>query len=196
MLLAAHAGITLGTAILFKNALSRASATEGQQAGQRFAASGKRLEKLKPLIDYRWVLLGSLLPDMIDKLVGMVILGDIISNGRIFCHTLLFPVALTLIGLFLYRWRGKAWFLSLSFGCAMHLILDQMWLEPKTLFWPAYGWTFEKYDLSNWLADMIHMLLTDPLVFVPEIVGGILLCGFAAVLLRRGRVYAFLKGAW
>jgi len=98
---------------------------------------------------YQASALGSLLPDIIDKPVGQFFFRDTFSNGRIFCHTLLFLILITLAGLCLYRSRGKTWLLGFSFGTFMHLIQDQMWLEPRTFLWPLYGFAFEKIDLTH-----------------------------------------------
>lgn len=56
-------------------------------------------EKLGYRIDYRVVFIGALLPDMIDKPLGMILLP--LHNGRVFAHTLLF--ALMLLSLSLKR---------------------------------------------------------------------------------------------
>ena len=106
MLLFGHIGITLGVAWLIES-------------------------KLRVKIDYRQIAIGSLLPDMIDKPVGMILLP--INNGRIFGHTLLFLLILLIISL---KYRK---FLFLSFASFLHLIEDEIWNEPETLFWPLLG---------------------------------------------------------
>jgi hypothetical protein len=54
---------------------------------------------------YGLLLLGSMLPDIIDKLVGMWLWPDDISNGRIFSHTLLLSIIILAAGVW---WRLKA----------------------------------------------------------------------------------------
>jgi GTP-binding protein len=73
MLLFAHTGITLGTAKVMAR------------------AAGWREKGLPAQLDYRLVLIGSMLPDLIDKPLGGVILP--LGNGRIYSHTLLFLLA-------------------------------------------------------------------------------------------------------
>jgi hypothetical protein len=58
------------------------------------------------------------------------------------------------------------------------LYLDEMWLSPRTLLWPLYGWTFEKTDVSHWLKDLLIWLRTDPSVYIPEIIGALFLGAF------------------
>ncbi|MCK4476335.1 MAG: metal-dependent hydrolase [Methanophagales archaeon] len=83
-----------------------------------FFVIGKILRKD---IDYRYVLLGSILPDLIDKPIGAVILKDYFSNGRIFSHTLAFVTLLSLFAIL----NGKM--IILSFCSFLHLLEDSMW---------------------------------------------------------------------
>lgn len=208
MLILGHAGITLGVAVLLKSTLAsnyslqprvsrvveRDESTPRMQSAQNGPSRGraKWLTFLRK-IDVRLLLIGSLLPDIIDKPVGTFFFRDSLSNGRIFCHTLVFLLLITLAAFYLYRSHGKAWLLILSFGTFTHLICDQMWLTPQTLLWPVYGWAFPKYDLTNWLQNILYALRTDPGVYVPELVGAVLLVWFAVVIVRRKKVYALLK---
>lgn len=45
--------------------------------------------KNKISIDYRFVMLGSILPDMIDKPIGAFLFRNTFHNSRIFAHTLI-----------------------------------------------------------------------------------------------------------
>lgn len=193
MLPFAHTGITLGAAWLLKSGLTRGrvlSATRCDYTGQVNPSAPHRSGVS---MDYRLVMVGAMLPDLVDKPIGVFLFRDTFSNGRIFCHTLLFLIVISLAGLYLYRGRGGIWLLILSFGTFTHLILDQMWLDPGTLLWPIYGFTFPKVDLSNWTLNMWHMLQTDPAIYVPELVGMIILAGFVAVLAHREKVLAFIR---
>lgn len=192
MLLLGHMGITLGTAALLDGAFSRSSSLSSQST-QRTEQTRQTKPSLLSKIDLRLLLIGALLPDIIDKPLGQVFLRDTLSNGRIFCHTLLFLILITLAGFYLYRRRKKTWLLIVSFGTLMHLILDQMWLEPRTLVWPLRGLSFEKTDLTHYVQDTIHGLHTSPAVYVPEIVGaGILIC-FVWMMVQRRTMFAFIR---
>jgi len=186
MLIFGHAGITLGAAVMLNGALSKSYPLCAGGRASCLASLGNR-------IDIRLLLVGSLLPDIIDKPVGQFFFRDTFSNGRIFCHTLLFLVVITLVGLYLYRGHGKLWLLVFSFGTFTHLIFDQMWLESRTFLWPLYGFGFEKIDLSHWTQGVFHALLTEPAVYVPELVGVVILVWFALVTVRKRKVYAFIR---
>ena len=148
MLLFGHIGITLGVAWLIES-------------------------KLKVRINYGLIILGSLLPDAIDKPLGMFLLP--FNNGRIFAHTLLFILILLLIGL---KYRKS---LFLSFASFLHLIEDEMWKVPRTLFWPLLG-NFPPGDysrFSEYIADKVSKYTTSfSPTFIFEIIGLIIILIF------------------
>lgn len=183
-MLLAHTGLTLGIARGLDGLLLRCSSSSQLSRWPR---------KLVDRVDYRLVLVGSLLPDLIDKPVGIYLFRETFSNGRIFGHSLLFLLFLFLLGLYLhhrFRWSGG---LILCFCSAIHLLLDGMWSDPKTLLWPLYGFAFEKEDLALWIPHMLCALKTQPCVYVPECLGAICLVGFGVELLLRREVLRFLK---
>lgn len=189
MLPLGHMGITLGAAVLLDGAIFG-----GYPLSRR---STQRTQETRPSllsqIDLRLLLIGSILPDIIDKPVGQVFFRDTFSNGRIFCHTLLFPLLVAFAGLYLYRRYRKTWPLVLSFGTFVHLILDQMWLEHRALLWPLYGFAFEKIDLTGYEEGILHGLRTSPAVYVPEIIGAGILVWFVFMLIRGRRAHAFIR---
>lgn len=119
-------------------------------------------------IDFRAVLVGSMLADAIDKPLGMALGID----GRNVAHTAVFAVALTLLGLWAAS-RGRTGVGWLAFGNWTHLALDGMWWQPGVLLYPAYGWAFPPATIT--VFDLIRVLLENPLVWAGEAVGGTLL---------------------
>lgn len=203
MLVFGHTGITLGTAALLAGVLgnSRLSKTTRNEAIESSPHHSYVVPKRKASwltylgshIDIRLLLIGSLLPDIIDKPVGQFFFRATFNNGRIFCHTLLFLILVTVAGIYLYRCYSKTWLLTFSFGTLTHLIFDQMWCAPRTLFWPILGLTFQRADISNWMPDIFQALLTNPVVYLPELVGAVILIWFAWLLLHRRNIYSFIK---
>ena len=74
----------------------------------------------------------------------------------------------------------------------MHLLLDQMWLVPETLFWPLFGTNFPKEDIAHWITSILDGLIKNPAVFIPEIIGAIILVWFAIILLHKKKALAFI----
>lgn len=105
--------------------------------------------QLRIIIDPAFLAIGAILPDLIDKPLGRVIFAHTIANGRIIGHTLLFSFLIFLIGLYLYDKRREIIVLTLATGSFFHLMEDQMWNTPKTLFWPIFGLRFPKGSLDN-----------------------------------------------
>ena len=119
----------------------------------------------RPNFDIRWLALGAVLPDLIDKTIGLLIFPQYIDNGRIYAHTLLFSIILTVLA---FHFKNRI-SISVSFGAWTHLAFDKMWEVPDTLAWPAYGLIFPKTDFypGRW----IEMLFTDPYIYSTEILG-------------------------
>ena len=84
--------------------------------------------------------------------------------------------------------------LALSAGTFMHLILDEMWQTPQTLFWPLLGFSFPKEDLEGWVSNIWKALFSDPHLYIPEVVGLVVLLVLGIYLLKRRGVIKFLKG--
>ena len=209
MLVLGHTGITLGAAVLLSGAVTGRYFYKTKQ----YKVAGASLYSSKPVptlndslnhkaswltslarhVDIRLLLIGSLLPDIIDKPLGHFFFREALSNGRIFGHTLLFLILLTIAGLYLYWRLSKIWPLNLSFGTLIHLIFDQMWQTPKTLLWPLFGFAFEREDITDWIPNILNSLLTKPEVYVPELVGGAIIIWFTWIVLRRRKFFSFIK---
>ena len=204
MLILGHTGLTLGAAVLLSGVLgSILSQTPENNPGQPIEKVATRplqsrtrpaawFTSLASRIDIRFLFLGSLLPDIIDKPIGQLLFRDTFSNGRIFSHTLLFFILVTVTGIYLSRTRGKNWLPAIAFGVFTHLVFDQIWNIPKTLLWPLYGFAFEKINLCGWAGGLFYALLNNPEVYLPELIGGIILLLLAWTLVRRQGVKIFL----
>ncbi|MFC2035727.1 metal-dependent hydrolase [Chloroflexota bacterium] len=206
MLLFGHIGITVGVGKTCDILMSIAGSSNGCQpdSSLRFDAvfcEGRlrlrywlnRIKDRITSIDYRLVLLGSLLPDIIDKPVWFFVGNNTSLSGRDYAHTLLFNLPLLISGLVLIGYR-KSWLLILSLASFMHLILDQMWDSPETLLWPLLGSLPEK-ETVGWLSNIFQGLLY-PEVYIPEIIGLAIILLFIYRLLKRGGVTSFIrKGA-
>ena len=151
---------------------------------------------LKGRIDMRFVLVGALLPDIIDKPIGNIIFASSIGYGRIFGHTLLFVLILAAIG-FLLHGKNRDNAICLSFATFLHLIEDRMWEIPEVLFYPMYGFDFPSRTVTyeHWYDYFATMAVNSyapslSYVFVSEIVGIcviVVLCIVFAGSLRKDR---------
>jgi inner membrane protein len=176
-----HVGVTWGGTLLLSRLWRRLPIPgAGTTAGRPSIAA----------IDYRFVILGSILPDLIDKPLGVFILADELSNGRVFAHSLLFVLLLLAAALVWWRTAGPA-LSCLALGSAAHLILDRLWEEPQTLFWPLFQLRPERQDVSDWPQQMLEHLFADPYVYVSEVVGAVIIVALLASLAARRGLRSF-----
>jgi hypothetical protein len=140
--------------------------------------------------DYRWAIpcaIGSVLPDLVDKPLDLVIFSQSIGNGYIYGHTLLAALALGVLGLLiLIVWKNPI-IAGIAAGIFSHQVLDLMWREPKSWFFPAYG----AFPRPTHISDIITLLMNEihnPL----EIFLFIFLCAGIGVFIFRYRITTFI----
>ena len=205
MFLFAHVGITLGATIVVNKAISMwpekpktnlsdsIPIPEINEANDMRRSISKRigLVTLSDFLDIRLLMIGALVPDIIDKPLCLLGFGD----GRSITHTLLVAIIILLIGSYVYKRFKKTWLLAINVGMFTHLLLDSMWTKPQTLLWPLYQWalpapsdriTLELIDIS-WNAE-----LHKPGTIIPELIGILILIGFIGILFYEHKLKTFL----
>lgn len=158
-----------------------------------------------PGMDLRWVVLGSLLPDLIDKPIGSVLFNDALGSHRLAAHAIGFPVVVLLVVLAATR-RGRIRraMVAVVIGALFHLVLDAAWADPEAFWWPLFGWTFPE-QAGSALGPLLRRMLTDPLVWAGEATGAVYLVflwrrhlaapGALRAALRTGMVPMPLRGS-
>lgn len=144
-------------------------------------------------IDYRIILIGSILPDLIDKPLGAFLFRSTFHNSRIFGHTLAFSIILLFVGLILLNKYKNKCILLLGICSVIHLILDSMWFYPSILFWPYFGWRFPVRPEGNWIKSDILRLLTDPAYYIPEIIGFLIILYYFVKLVKSKQIRTFIN---
>ncbi len=113
-----------------------------------------------PAIDHRLVIVGALLPDLVDVVVG----GGFGAEAGV-AHTLVFAVALmfAIMGATIGRrlWRRRL--LAIPIGWFFHLILDPVWSNAELFWWPVKGASFgdvplPAFDRSPVLAVVLEVV--------------------------------------
>ena len=124
-----------------------------------------------PAMDLRILVLGAVLPDLIDKPIGSILFTSYFGTGRIYAHTLLFA-AVVLGGVMAVTRRGtparKRW-MALPIGLLLHLLLD-MPIDAETLWWPVLGLTFPSFAEGAFV-DLVAYMVNSPWVIIQEIAG-------------------------
>ena len=137
-------------------------------------------------IDFRLLALGALLPDIIDKPLGHLILSE--NNGRIIAHTLIFAIFAVALAIHYRK------LLPLSYGIVFHGILDTTFTDPQGTLWPFTGpFRATDFHLVYWFDSFL-----EPTVVAWEIVGLLSVVYFLKWdgILTKGGLRSFLvKGS-
>ena len=132
-------------------------------------------------VDYRGAAIASLLPDLIDKPLSLSVLANS-GTSQGLAHTLLGQTALTLMVA-----HTRPWWLPYALISNSHLLTDQMWKYPRTLFFPFSGrldsWKFMGTPTA--MLDAYAEILTRPAILAVEAVG----LGLLAWVAHRGGLY-------
>lgn len=132
-------------------------------------------------MDLRLLLLGAVLPDMIDMPIGLIVFSAV-ESVRLVGHSLLFAAAtMALVMLATRRGRPRKKWMPLAIGVLVHLFLDAMWADPETLWWPIFGWEFSTTGFSD-AAAYVSAALSSPVMWVGEAFG----LGYLIAMARRG----------
>lgn len=135
-------------------------------------------------VDYRFILLGAVLPDFID---GIGCFFYECGGGRGIAHSLLANVAVTVLIILLLRGETRLAVFGIGVGWLLHLVGDAMWDAPETFFWPIAGTEFATSPAEpySWA------LFTDPAAhawtWAGELVGLMILAWFVVAFDLRDR---------
>jgi membrane-bound metal-dependent hydrolase YbcI (DUF457 family) len=83
--------------------------------------------------------LGSVLPDIVDKPLGHLILSSTLDNGKIFFHSIVIVLLFLITGLVVWRYYRSFSFLIVGFGMFLHQLVDMMWKQPVNWYYPLLG---------------------------------------------------------
>lgn len=126
-------------------------------------------------VDYRFVLLGAILPDLVDA--ATCPFYDC-GGGRGVAHSLLANVLVTVLIILVLRGETRLAVFGIGVGWLLHLVADGMWDLPRTFFWPIAGTAFDPSPAEPYSWD----LFTDPFAHLStwgaEVVGLVVLAWF------------------
>ncbi len=105
-----------------------------------------------PMIDYRLVSLGAVLP-LIEAAFG----------GPRLLHTLIFTVGAmgAVMALTVNRRLMRRRLLGVPIGLMVHQVLDGSWTDQNLFWWPAFGSEFEASGLPAWNRSLAFGLLLE-----------------------------------
>jgi inner membrane protein len=148
-------------------------------------------------IDYRFVLVGSVIPDVVDGV--LTALGVVRSPaGRHIAHSLLAVVVVAVAVILGLSGTTRLAAFGLSVGWLLHLVGDGMWRAPETFLWPAFGTGFSLAPGEPYSWDLVTEPLAHLGTWAAELAGAALLAWFyvAFRLGERRRLRAFLADGY
>jgi len=107
---------------------------------------------------------GSVIPDAIDKSLGLLF-PSFLSSGRTVFHSLILVLVIFLI-IFLVI-RSEKRLLSVGFACAilLHQVFDVMWTLPANWFYPLLG-PFQGSMIPDYILAFFWLEITNPAEWV------------------------------
>ena len=147
-------------------------------------------------IDYRFILVGAVLPDLVDGVLGLFWFDG--PAGRWVAHSIVAVIVVALAVILFFSGERRLAVFGIAVGWLLHLVADGMWQAPFTFFWPAFGLRFSTSPAEPYSWD----LLTDPFAHVwtwaGELAGAAILGWFwvAFRLGDRDRRRLFLKDGY
>jgi hypothetical protein len=106
-----------------------------------------------PRLDYRLVVVGSLLPDVVDGLAG----------GARVLHSVTASVVLLVVVMLATQGRRplRRRLLAVPIGTFAHLVLDGVWTRTKVFWWPFFGTSFEGAALPSFDRPIVLLVLME-----------------------------------
>ena len=147
-------------------------------------------------IDYRFILIGSVIPDVVDALLGLFIFDG--PAGRWIAHSLVVVIGVAVVIILFTRGERRLSLFGIAVGWLLHLVGDGMWQAPFTFFWPAFGFRFSETPAEPYSWDLFLNFSDHLMTWGGEIVGIAILAWFwvAFRLGEEGRFNLFLKDGY
>lgn len=185
-------GLTLGLVWALGWILARLNRLVGSIKGTTEVVPPSIAGRLSAGIDYRLILIGALIPDLIDKPLVFLVDPEFVNMSlRSFGHSLIGAFSMLVIVWFMTRGWQRLSVLSFGFALVAHLVFDRMWEMSEVLLWPVLGYVLPEQNIpfSHWYRVHFTQLPTTP----ADYVGMGILAVCIGYMIRNGTVTRFLK---
>ena len=147
-------------------------------------------------IDYRFILIGAVLPDIVDGILGLFFFDG--PSGRWAAHSLAVVIFIAVAIILFTRGERRLSLFGIAVGWLLHLVGDGMWQAPFTFFWPAFGFRFSKTPAEPYSWDLFGDFSDHLLTWGGELVDIAILAWFwiAFRLGEDGRLKLFLRDGY
>ena len=127
-------------------------------------------------IDYRMILIGAVLPDLVDPLVGAFFFEG--PATRWVAHSMLAAIAVTVAIILAFKGDRRRSLFGIGVGWLLHLVADGMWQAPETFLWPAFGRSFSTSPREPYGWDLFADPIAHWTTWGAELIGVALLAWF------------------
>ncbi|MFP4073441.1 MAG: metal-dependent hydrolase [Actinomycetota bacterium] len=122
-------------------------------------------------MDVRFLLVGAILPDLIDLPVGTLVFVGQYSTGELWSHSLIVPsIYMAVVLLATRRGRRRRAWMALGVAWLFHLLIDGMWFHDEVFLWPFFGWEIPAGEAPYWTLAW-ERASSDPWRWVAEGIG-------------------------
>lgn len=120
---------------------------------------------------------GAILPDIIDKPLGYILLPQTLDSGTTIFHSLIIVVIAFIIALVLLCYWHTLLGIAVACMLLLHQILDEMWHVPVTWSFPLTG-PFQPIHYTNFFETYLWREITSLNEWIFLFLTIVLLCGF------------------
>lgn len=147
-------------------------------------------------VDYRFVLLGAVLPDLVDGVLGLFLFDG--GAGRWIAHSLVTVIVVAVAIILGLKGERRLAIFGIAVGWLLHLVADGMWEAPKTFLWPAFGTGFATSPAEPYSWDLFARPWEHWTTWGAELLGLAILAWFyvAFEMKRDGRGKLFLQDGY
>jgi hypothetical protein len=147
-------------------------------------------------IDYRYVLIGAVLPDLVDGLLGLLFFDG--PAGRWVAHSLLAVILVAVAIILGLKGDRRLGLFGIAVGWLVHLVADGMWEAPETFLWPGFGSAFATEPAEPYTWDLLLHPWDHLTTWGLEVAGVALLWWFyvAFELGKNDRLRLFLRDGY
>ena len=104
---------------------------------------------------------GSILPDLMDKSLGLLF-PSVLGGGRTIFHMLLIVLIVLLSMLLCFRSTSGRFLISgVASAILLHQVLDEMWLLPANWFYPFLG-PFQGHMIPDYIGTYFWLEISNP----------------------------------
>ena len=147
-------------------------------------------------IDYRYVLIGAVLPDLVDGALNVFVYEG--PSGRGAAHSILAVIVVAVVVILGLKGARRLAVFGIPVGWLLHLVGDGMWNAPRTFLWPAFGSAFSRTPAEPYSWDLLTHPFGHLSTWGGEVAGALVLAWFwVAFGLGHGdRLRMFLRDGY